>query len=39
MSLANEEPSLALFSTDLGPLFGGNMRNDLGILMCGKGSH
>ena len=37
--LANEESSLAFFSTDLGHIFGGDMQNDLGILMCGKGSH
>ena len=36
--LANEKMSLALFSTDLGHIFGGDVRNDLGILMCGKGS-
>ena len=37
--LAIEESSLALFSTDLGHIFGGDARNDSGILMCGKGSH
>ena len=37
--LANQESSLAIFSTDLGPIFGGDVRNDLGILMRGKGSH
>ena len=37
--LANEESSLALFSTDLGHIFGGDVRNDLGKLMCGKGPH
>ena len=35
--LANEESSLANFSTDLGQKFGGYVRNHLGILMCGKG--
>ena len=35
----NEESSLAFFSTDLGHIFGGDVRNDLGILMRGKGSH
>ena len=39
MHLANEESSLAIFSTDLGPIFGGDVRNDLGILMCGKASY
>ena len=37
--LVNEESSLAIFSTDLGHIFGGDVRNDLGILMCGKGPH
>ena len=37
--LANEESSLAIFSTDLGHIFGGDVRNDLGILMSGKGPH
>ena len=37
--LANEESSLAIFSTDLGHIFGGDVRNDLGILMCGKSPH
>ena len=39
MYMANEESSLAIFSTDLGHIFGGDVRNDLGIFMCGKGSH
>ena len=39
MYLANEESSLAISSTDLGHIFGGDVRNDLGILMSGKGSH
>ena len=37
--LANEESSLAIFSTDLGHIFGGDVRNDSGILMSGKGPH
>ena len=37
--MANEESSLATFSTDLGPIFGADVRNVSGILMCGKGSH
>ena len=37
--LANEESSLAIFSTDLGHIFGGDVRIDLGILMSGKGPH
>ena len=37
--LANEESSLALFSTDLGHVFGGDVRNDFGILMSGKSPH
>ena len=37
--LANEKSSLAIFSTDLGHIFGGDVRNDLGILMSGKGPH
>ena len=37
--LANDESSLAILSTDLGHIFGGDVRNDLGILMCGKGPH
>ena len=36
---ANEELSLAIFSTDLGHIFGGDVRIDSGILMCGKNSH
>ena len=35
--LANEESSLAIFSTDLGDIFGGDVRNHLGLLMCVKG--
>ena len=37
--LANQESSLAIFSTDLGHIFGGNVRNDSGILMRGKEPH
>ena len=37
--LANEESSLAIFSTDLRHVFGGDVRNYLGILVRGKGSH
>ena len=37
--LANEESSLAIFSTDLGHIFGGDVRNYSGILMNGKGPH
>ena len=39
VSLANEESSLAIFSTDLGHIFRGDVRNDSGILMCGKEPH
>ena len=39
MYLANEESSLAILSTDLRHIFGGDVRNDLGILMRGKGPH
>ena len=37
--LANVEMSLAIFSTDLGHMFGRDVRNDLRILMCGTGPH
>ena len=37
--LANEGSNLAFFGTKLGHIFGGNVRNDLGILMRGKGPH
>ena len=37
--LAYEESSQAIFSTDLGHIFGGDVRNDLGILMRGKEPH
>ena len=39
MYLANEGSSQAIFSTDLGHTFGGDLRNDSGILMCKKGPH
>ncbi len=39
MYLANEESSLAIFSTDLGHIFGGDVRDDSGILMRGKEPH
>ena len=39
MYLSNEKASLAIFSTDSGRRFGGDLGNNLGILMCGKGSH
>ena len=35
--LANEDSSPAIFCTDLGHIFEGDVRNDLGILMSGKG--
>ena len=37
--MANEESSLAFFNTDLGHIFGGDVRNDLRILMIGKSPH
>ena len=37
--LANEKSSVAMFCTDWGHIFGGDVRNDLGIFICGKGSH
>ena len=37
--LADEEPSLAIFSTELGHIFGGDVRNVLGILLNVKGPH
>ena len=37
--MAIEESSLTTFSTNLGHIIGGDVRNDLGILMCGTGSH
>ena len=37
--LVNEESSLAIFGTDLGHVFGGDVRIDLRILLRGKGLH
>ena len=37
--LANEESSLAFFSTDLGHIIGGDVRYDSGIIMRGKEPH
>ena len=37
--LASEESSLSIFSTDLGHIFGGEVRNYLGILMSEKVPH
>ena len=37
--LANEESSVASSGNDSGHICGGDVRNDLGILDCGKGSH
>ena len=37
--LAKEESSLAISSTDLGHIFGWDVRNDSGILMRGKEPH
>ena len=37
--LANEESNLVIFSTGLGHIIGGDVRNDLGILMRGKSPH
>ena len=37
--LAKEESSLPISSTDLEHIFGGDVRNVLGILMSGKGPH
>ena len=37
--LANEESSRAIFSADLGHIFGEDVRNDSGILMRGKQPH
>ena len=34
--LTIEESSLAIFKTDLGHIFGGDVRNHSGILMRGK---
>ena len=37
--LANEGSGLALFSTDLGHIFGSNVGNEFGVLLRGKGPH
>ena len=37
--LANDTSGLAFCSTDLGHIFGNNMRNEVGVLMIGKGPH
>ena len=37
--LANQKSSLEIFSTDLGHIFEGDVRNNLGVLMRGKSSH
>ena len=34
--LANEQSSLAMFSTDFGHIIGGDVGNDLGVIMCGE---
>ena len=36
---ANEASGLAFFSTDLGHIFGGNVGNDFGVMLRGKGAH
>ena len=38
-SLVNDDSILAITSIDLGHIFGGDVRNDRGILMLGKGPH
>ena len=37
--LRNKESNLAISGTDLGHMFGGDVRKDLGIVMRGKGPH
>ena len=37
--LANEGSGLALFSTDLGHIFGSNVGNEFGVMLGGKGPH
>ena len=39
MCLAIDESSLAFFSTDSGHIFGGDVTNDSGIVISGKGPH
>ena len=38
-SHVNDESNLVISSIDLGHIFGGDFRNDRGILMLGKGPH
>ena len=38
-SLVNDDSSLVISSIDLGHIFGGDVRNDRGNLMLGKGPH
>ena len=37
--LANDTSGLAFCSTDLGHIFGNNLRNEFGVLIIGKGPH
>ena len=37
--LANEASGLAFISTDLGHIFGSNVRNEIGVMLRGKGPH
>ena len=37
--LAKERSGLALFSTDLGQIFGSNVGNDFGVMLRGRGPH
>ena len=37
--LANDTSGLAFCSTDLGHIFGNNVRNKFGVLMIGKSPH
>ena len=37
--LANERSGLAIFSTDLGHIFGSNVGNEFGVMLRGKGPH
>ena len=37
--LANEGSGLAFFSTDLGPIFGSNVGNEIGVMLRGKRPH
>ena len=38
-SLISDDSGLVIFKTDLGNIFGGNVGDDKGILMRGKGPH